>query len=161
MSYTKGDLVSMALEEIGIAEYEYDISQEQRQSAIRRLDAMMAEWDARGILLSFPISKEESSTPEDDSNIPDWAWDAVATNLAIRIAPSYGKAVAQETRINAKNAYNTLLAEFAKPKEAQFPSMPKGAGYKTTEFRWTAAPEDRQLKQVDEEFDPSGGPENG
>lgn len=161
MSYTKGELASMALEEIGIAEYEFDISPEQRQSVIRRLDAMIADWNTRGILLSYPISKEENSSPDDDSNIPDWSWEAVATNLAIRIAPSYGKQVSMETKVIAKNGYNTLVGDAAKPKEMQLPSMPKGAGYKTTEFRYTPQPEDQYLKDVDEEFDPSGGPENG
>lgn len=160
MSYTKGELVSMALEEIGIAEYEFDISPEQRQSAIRRLDSMIAEWNARGITLSFPISKIENSGPDDDSNVPDWAWEAILSNLAIRIAPSYGKQVSIETKATAKHAYTTLCGVFSKPVEMQFPSMPKGAGYKTTEFRFSPEPEPNVLKQVDESFDPSGGPVN-
>jgi len=90
MSYTKGELASIALEEIGIAEYEYDISPEQKQSVIRRLDMMMAEWNKRGILLSFPISKIQNSQSTDDTNIPDWAWEAVVLNLAIRIAHHMG-----------------------------------------------------------------------
>lgn len=158
MSYTKGEIAESALEEIGIAAYEYDISPEQRRSAIRRLDMMVAEWNARGITLSFPIAKIENSDPDDDSNVPDWAWDAIITNLAIRIAPSYGKQVSIETKASAKHAYTTLCGVFSKPKEMQFPSMPKGAGYKTTEFRFSPEPEDNVLKPVDETFDPSKGP---
>ena len=160
MSYTKGELASAALEEIGIAEYEYDISPEQRQSVIRRLGMMMAEWGGRNIRLSYPIAKIESSSPDDDSNIPDWAWEAVVTNLAIRIAPSYGKQVSPETKTVAKHAYTTLCGKFSQPMEMQLPSMPKGAGFKTTEYRYTPVPKDNQLKQVDESFDPSGGPTN-
>jgi len=159
MSYTKGELASIALEEIGIAEYEYDISPEQKQSVIRRLDMMMAEWNKRGILLSFPISKIQNSQSTDDTNIPDWAWEAVVLNLAIRIAPSYGKQVSMDTKVTAKNGYNTLLGEFSKPREMQFPSMPKGAGYKETERRFTPNPNDPYLKEIDEEVDLSGGPE--
>lgn len=158
MSYTKGELVSMALEEIGIAEYEFDISPEQRQSGIRRLDAMMAKWNAKGILLSYPISKEADSLPTDDSNIPDWAWEAVATNLAIAIAPSYGKQVSMGTMTNAKDGYATLCRVFASPKEMQYPTMPKGAGHKNRGWPWTDAPADQNLEAVDEGFDPSGGP---
>lgn len=158
MSYTKGELAESALEEIGISAYEYDISPEQRQSTIRRLDMMMAEWNAKRILLSFPIAKSDASESTDDSNIPDWAWEAVVTNLAIRIAPSYGKQVSIETKAIAKDALNTLHSIFSKPKEMQLPSMPKGAGYKDPTFRYTPVPEDPYLKQVDESVDLAGGP---
>lgn len=157
MSYTKGELADGALEEIGIADYEFDVTPEQRQSAIRRLDMMMAVWGGRGIRLSYPITKTPSPDPTQESNIPDWAGEAVITNLAVRIAPSYGKKVSAETKINAKYGYNTLCSIFSAPVEMQLPSMPKGAGYKTTEFRYTPVPEDKTLKQVDESFDPSGG----
>lgn len=158
MSYTKGELASSALEEIGIAEYEFDVSPEQIQSVIQKLDAMMAEWSIKGITLSFPISKIQNSSTTDDSNIPDWAWEAVITNLAIKIAPSYGKTVAVETKIAAKSTYNTLYMVFTQPREMQLPSMPKGAGYKTTEFRYTPNPENPYADTVDNEVDLSGGP---
>lgn len=158
MSYTKGELADAALEEIGIAEYNFDISPEQRQSVIRRLDMMMAEWDARDIHLSFPISKSTTPDPGEEANIPDWAGKAVVTNLAIEIAPSYGKVVPMETKVSAKHAYITLCGIFADPREMQLPSMPKGAGYKTTEFRFTSVPVKQYLEKVDEEFDPSKGP---
>jgi len=159
MSYTKGQLVGAALEEIGIAEYEFDISPEQRQSAIRRLDSMMAEWNGRNILLSFPIAKEENSSPDDDSNIPNWSWEAVITNLAIRLAPSYGKQVSQETRATAKHAYTTICGRSAVPKEMNFPLMPKGAGYKETEFRYIPEGRSKYLKNLDDRVDPSRGVE--
>lgn len=158
MSYTKGNLASAALEEIGIAEYEFDISPEQRQSVIRRLDMMMAEWGARFLRLSYPITTSVTPDPDQESNLPDWVGEAVISNLAIRIAPSYGKTVSPETRAVAKNAYTTMCGVFSKPKEMQFNSMPKGAGYKSTEFPYIANPEETTLKQVDESFDPSGGP---
>jgi hypothetical protein len=158
MSYTKGELASSTLEEIGIAEYEFDISVEQRQSVIRKLDSMMAEWGARGLHFSYPISKIQNSSPDDDSYLPDWAWEAVVSNLAMRIAPSYGKAISPETRQTAKHAYNTVCSMFSKPREMQFPSMPKGAGYKSTDFRFTPEPESTHLENVDEDVDISGGP---
>lgn len=160
MSYTKGELISMALEEIGIASYEFDISPEQQQSALRRLDAMIAEWNQRGILLGYPIAKQSEASVDEDSNIPDWAWTAVATNLGKQLAPSYGKQISPETRILAKKTYDTLLAHFAQPKEAQFNSMPKGAGYKTTEFRWIPEPTQEYLTDINNEFDPSIGVTN-
>ena len=67
MSYTKGELALAALEEIGIAEYEFDITPEMRQSIIRRMDMMMAEWNIRGITLSYPVTKSPTPDPDQDS----------------------------------------------------------------------------------------------
>jgi len=160
MSYTKGELALSALEEIGLAEYEYDITPEMRQSVIRRMDMMMAEWGARKIRLSYPITKDRAPNPDEESSIPDWAGEAVITNLAIRIAPSYGKQVSPETKAVARSSYTTLCGVFSKPLEMQLPSMPIGAGYKNTENRWSPEPEDPYVKQVDEEIDLTGEPTN-
>lgn len=157
MSYTKGQLVYAAFEEIGIASYEFDISPDQLSSAMRRLDSMMAEWASRGIMLSYPINKEEDITEDQDSNIPDWAWEAVITNLAIRLAPSYGKTPSPDTKNTARKAYSSMVGIFARPQEMQLNSMPKGAGYKATDTRFTDTPESKVLEPIDEEFDPSGG----
>ena len=161
MSYTKGELVFSALEEIGIASYEYDVSAEQVDSGVRRLDAMMAEWDAKGIKVSYPISQTDKSFTTDDSNVPDWAWEAIITNLALKMAPSYGKEPSMQTKISAKKSLNTLLGLFAGSRESQLESMPRGAGYKSvSERRWTPQPKETYLKQVDEDVDLSGGPED-
>jgi len=158
MSYTKGELVQAALEEIGIASYEFDISPEQIDSGVSRLDAMMGSWTGLGINLSFPIAKGKNSNSDTDSNIPDSAYEAVVTNLAIRMAPSYGKAVSLDTRDIARRSYNILLKIFAQPREVQLNKMPLGAGYKASETRFTYSPKEEYLKDVDDTVDLSGGP---
>jgi hypothetical protein len=85
----------------------------------------------------------------------------VVTNLAILIAPSYGKAVSPETKRAAKDGYNTLCIVFSQPTEMQLPSMPKGAGWKTVDYRFTPPPQDPYAESVNEEVDLSGGPEDG
>mgnify|MGYP000518919073 CR=1 FL=1 len=45
MSYTKRQFVIAAFEEIGLASYTFDITDDELSSACRRLDAMMAEWN--------------------------------------------------------------------------------------------------------------------
>jgi len=153
MSYTKGELVMSALNEIGIADYDFDIQPEQKESAMRRLDSMMAEWSAKGILLSYPLpGSANGSELTQDSNVPDTAIEAVITNLAIRIAPSYGKIVLQETKMTAKNSLNLLFSMFSMPKEMQLPSMPKGAGYKS-ECPYSEKPEDNKLTPVINDFE--------
>lgn len=162
MSYTKGQLVHEALEELGIADYDFDIIPAQEQSALRKLDALIMEWAGRGVLLGYPMSADPSDPdPDEDSNLPDIAYQAVITNLALRIAPGYGKAVNQSTAVTAKSSLNTLMAKYAKQVPLmQLPSMPKGAGYKSTDFRrWTDEPEQKILVSVDENIDPSRGVE--
>ena len=132
MGYTKRQFITGAFEEIGLADYVFDLSPEQLESALRRLDAMMMEWNAKGIRLGYPSpSSPQDSDLDTETNTPDSAWEAVITNLAVRIAPGYGKTVSPDTKMVAKEAYNTLLQRATFPLEQQLPStMPSGAGNK-------------------------------
>lgn len=155
MSYTKGAYVTAALNELGIADYEFDITPEELSSGVRRLDAMMAHWSDMNLKLSY----NSGGGPEDDSGVPSVADEAVIMNLAIRLAPSYGKQVAPTVMAMAKAALNTLLSFSAKPREQQFQVMPRGAGYKSIDNMFTNPPVEEYLKDVDESVDLSGGPD--
>jgi hypothetical protein len=132
MGYTKRQFVTAAFEEIGLADYVFDLSPEQLESALRRLDAMMAEWNAKGLRLAYPLpSSPQDSDLDNETFVPDSAWEAVITNLAVRIAPGYGKTVSPDTKMVAKDALNTLMQRATFPLEQQLPStMPSGAGNK-------------------------------
>lgn len=136
MGYTKRQFITGAFEEIGLADYVFDLQPEQLQSALRRLDSMMMEWNAQGIRLSYPIaSSPQDSDLDTETNAPDSAWEAIITNLAIRIAPGYGKTVSPDTKASAKGAYNILLQRATFPLEKQLPeTMPIGQGNKP--WRW-------------------------
>jgi hypothetical protein len=134
MSYTKRELVKAALTEIGLSSYAFDLSTDQLEQAVARLDSMMAEWNGRGLRLGYPIPSSPGSTDIDaDSGIPDSAWEGVITNLGLRLGPSYGKAVSAETKITARHALNTLMARAAMPAEMQLGPLPAGAGAKNNE----------------------------
>ena len=132
MGYTKRQFVTAALEEIGLASYVFDLQPEQLQSALRRLDALMADWNGKGIRLGYPLpSSPQDSDLDEESNVPDSANEAVILNLAIRLAPSYGKQVAIETKASAKQGYDVLLQRATVPPQQQLPgSLPSGAGNK-------------------------------
>ena len=132
MAYTKRQFVEAALTEIGLASYVFDIQPEQLEYARRRLDAMMADWNGKGLRLSYPIpaSPEQGSLAE-ETNVPDSANEAVILNLAVRLAPAYGKQIMPDTRLLAKTAYDTVLQRATAPIELQFPdTLPSGAGNK-------------------------------
>jgi hypothetical protein len=132
MSWTKRQFVEQAFEEIGYASYAYDLEPEQLESAMRRMDSMMATWNEKGIRLGYPIpSSPENSDLDEETNVPDSANEAIYTNLAIRVAPTIGKVASAETKATANTAYKVLLSRAAMPNEQQLPStLPAGAGNK-------------------------------
>ena len=136
MGYTKRQFVEAAFEEIGLANYTFDLQPEQLQSALRRLDSMVLEWNAQGVRLGYPApSSPQDSDLDEQTNVPDSAWEAIIANLAVRIAPGYGKTVSPDTKATAKNAYNVLLQRATFPLEKQLPeTMPIGQGNKP--WRW-------------------------
>ena len=132
MGYTKRQFIEAALEEIGIAAYTFDVQPEQYQGALRRLDGMMAEWNARGVRLGYPIPlSPQQSDLDEQTGVQDAANEAIITNLACRIAPSYGKQVMPNTMINARSSWNAIYGKSATPPQMQYPgTLPSGAGNK-------------------------------
>ena len=130
MSYTKRQIIEAAFEEIGLAAYTFDLTPAQMQSALRRMDSMVATWNSKGIRIAYPLPRNpDESSLDEETSIPDRAVEAIVSNLALRLAPSYGKAVAVEVKTSARQAYEILLARAAMPEEMQFPkTMPAGAG---------------------------------
>lgn len=132
MSWTKRDFILQAFNELGMSDYLFDISPEELNFAGVQLDAMIANWNQKGIRIGYPIASSPSSLDIDvDTNAPDVANEAIYKNLAMRIAPSYGKAVSNETKISASDAFSTLSSKYSYPVPMQFPStLPAGAGNK-------------------------------
>jgi len=132
MGYSKRQFIEAAFAEIGLASYAFDLQPEQLEAARQRLDAMMADWNGKGIRLGYPIpvSPQDGSIDE-QTNVPDSAYEAIICNLGVRLAPSYGKQVMNETKATAKQGYDTLMQRATAPLEQQFPNtMPSGAGNK-------------------------------
>lgn len=132
MGYSKRQFILAAVEEIGLAAYTFDLQPDQLESARRRLDAMIADWNGKGIRLGYPIpSSPQDGSIDEETNVPDSAYEAIICSLGIRLAPSYGKQVMPMTMATAKQGYDTLLQRATYPLEQQMPStMPSGAGNK-------------------------------
>lgn len=131
MGYSKRQFCTATFEEIGLAAYIFDLTPEQLESVMRRMDSMMAEWNGKGIRVGYPIpASPEDNDLDEPTTVPDSANEAIITNLAIRIAPSFGKQVSTDTKISAKSAYNVLLSRACLPNEMQLTVLPAGAGNK-------------------------------
>ncbi len=131
MGWSKLELVGSAFEQIGLAGYEFDLTGDEQNSALRVMDAMMAAWNRLGIRVGYALpSTPGASDINAQSGVTDDAFEAVYTNLAIRLAPVFGKTPSRETKQTAKAAYDVLAARAAAfPPQLQMPgTMPAGAG---------------------------------
>jgi hypothetical protein len=155
MSWTKQQFVDAAFDELGLSSFVADIDAIQSAAALKKLDAMLATWNAQGIRIGYPIpSTPENSNLADETNVPDAANEAIYQNLAVRLGPSYGKVVPTETKSAAKMAYTSLLSRFIQVVEFQLPGdMPAGAGLKRISEVFIDPPGDPLLNGPDSELE--------
>jgi hypothetical protein len=142
MGYTKRQFVEAAFEELGLASYVFDLTPDELQSAVRRLDAMVAQWYAKAIQIGYPLTNSPDNADLDtQTNVPLTANEAVILNLAMRIAPQYGKSPSPDTKTGAIAGYQTLLMQSANVLQQQYPSqMPAGAGNKDVDWPFLPVP---------------------
>ena len=133
MSWTKRQIAIESLLELGIASYEYDLSADEISSAVRRMDMLVASWGVMSRRIGYPLPESpELTDAAAETNIPDWAALALVSNLALSLAPQYGKNISIETRRTAQESLNGLYSYSAIPAGREtFPGMPLGAGNKT------------------------------
>jgi hypothetical protein len=141
--WTKRQIIEQAFEEIGLASYVFDITADQLQSALRRLDLMVASWQARNIQIGYPLpASPENSNIDEEIQTSLNNNEALVLNLAVRLAPAYGKSLSPDTKATAKLLYDQLLIEAAMPYEQQFVrTLPLGAGFKRTDQVFVNVPD--------------------
>lgn len=128
--WTKRQLIEEAFAELALAGYVFDLSPEEMQTGLRRMDVFMATWEARGVRVGYAFpSAPNTSSLDDASGLPDSAVETVYLHLAIRLAAGFGKQVSPDTRKAARDGYDALLWKAAQPIRQQFPNtLPIGAG---------------------------------
>lgn len=132
MGWTKRAIVEDAYAELALASYQFDLTPEEMQFGLRRLDLLMATLMAGGTVLPYSMSLSPTDGDLDqDSGLPLTAVEAVVINLAVRIAAGKGKALAQSTKQNAKSAMDALLVSLSHTDLRQQQlrsSTPRGSG---------------------------------
>ena len=136
MGWTKLQLVDQAFGELSLSDAQgFEVTADEKQRALRMLDAMLATWAAKGVCIGYAFPGDINSA----SGIIDSAAETVYLNLAARLAPGYGKQLSPMTLKNAREGYDTLLWAAAHPINQQLPNtQPLGAGNKP--WRRTARP---------------------
>lgn len=128
----KQDIISRALSEIGVANYIYDLSYDELNSCLNRLDTMVSEWGSRGIHVSYLLHEDMSdSSLTDEIEVPQSSFDAIAYNLAVKISGGlFGVDISPELSAKAKISYDSLRGRNSYPIEVvPDPSfVPSGQG---------------------------------
>ena len=129
---TKRDIITSALNEVGIASYDFDVRPEQIIAALGQLDRMVSAWSLQGINIPYI---QGSTDPDDLILSPDWAHEALTLNLAVRLGPSYGRGSSPDTKqaalaamygIRTRSAINNMPVV-----QMDNRSIPAGAGNRT------------------------------
>lgn len=134
MGWTKRQLIEQAFDELALASYSFDLSPEEMQSALKRMDGMVAVWSAAGVSLPYAfVGNPDEASLDTDSGLPLIANEAVYLGLAVRTAASKGKVLSPSTKAAARGAYEALVSYVAREQaqEQQLASgTPRGAGRK-------------------------------
>jgi hypothetical protein len=151
---TKRQVIDLSYSAIGMAGYTFDLQPEQIENARQMLDAMMAQWNAQGIRLGWPIpSSPISGDVDEETNLPDSALSAVYLNLGTVIAMTHGKQVAPQYLAMTRAAKDAMFVNAVKPMARQMPGgHPMGAGYKGIYGTFSRGPSE-QITLTDSDLD--------
>lgn len=108
MNDTKKQIILDAYANIGYSDYFYNEDAEQIDFALRILNRMLSDWESVGISIGYNFD----GNVQDSASVPDYALNAIISNLSMRLAGSVGKQVPQDDRQNAIDAYNNLKLKF-------------------------------------------------
>lgn len=124
MSITVSNLIKDALQEIGVIRSTQTISAEQLADGIRKLNRLMADWEADGIELGYyPQDSGTDTVPISDEN--EWP---VIVNLAAVLAGEYGAPLTQSTMSEAMRTKRRLEKNTVSIVEMDFDHLPYGMG---------------------------------
>jgi hypothetical protein len=127
---TKGDVVEMAFEEMALAGYEFDHGPDEIASALRKLDALMAESSMPAVGYNAPAGIGQSDVL-DASGLPDSCVQTISIMLGCRYSPAYGKTMSAQTRKDRNEGLNAMRTLVLTIPQAQLRAgTPVGSGNK-------------------------------
>lgn len=138
MGWTKQQFIDQAYNEVGLADYVFDLQPEDLQKALVKMDSMMARWSGKGIKVNYPLpgGDQDASSLDDVTGCPDAANSAIYLNLALALVSGLGKVPSREMKQDAKTALKDLSTFVSFIPSRQYRSKtPAGAGNKP--YRYT------------------------
>lgn len=139
---TKRQLVEQAFTECALNGWELDITADEKDVALTRLDMLMNNLLGRGINVSYAFPARFGGGDLNDAlGCPDTVIDALAILLAKRLCPSMGKTISAESRVALRDAEKALVsAGQTVPTMSYAPGTPQGSGNRPWATRYPFVP---------------------
>ena len=139
---TKRQLVEQAFTECSLNGWELDISADEKDVALTRLDMLMNSLAGRNLVLGYNFpTRFGGSDLNDMLGCPDTIIDALAIMLAKRLCPTMGKTTSAESKLALRDAEKALvMAGQTVPTMAYANGTPIGSGNKPWSTRYPFVP---------------------
>lgn len=113
---TARELIQSSFRLLGVIQSGESPTEAEEQDALFTMNAMLNSWIHKGVDLEY-IS---ISTLTDELHYPEDHYDAIRYNLAINMAPEYGKRVSDAVAARAADAFKFLQVHYSAPAEMEF-----------------------------------------
>ena len=131
---TKIELIDRAYSKLRISGITVNPNPTDINIALDEMECMLAEWELVNVGLGYNF--EDQPDPNTESGIVRGYENGVQTNLAVRLAPEFGKS-AGEVMIQASQSYSKLSSAVAKVKQTPYPNrQPVGGANTLRTNRW-------------------------
>lgn len=128
---TGTSVIERALTKLGIRAAESPVTASEIQDGLDQLNDMLSSWENSGLVLGFQPLENASDT----LRVPRHALAAIKANLAIFMAPEYGRVVSEALAAEASNTKNELRISLVDMGEVNYPNtLPLGSGNECTDF---------------------------
>lgn len=134
---TKVDRINSAYSQLRISGLTVQPSPEDMVTALDRLENMMAEWESRNVCLNYIFEAEPD--PNSLTGVDRAFYQAIDTNLAIRLVPDFNKDVSPVLFQQASQSYSNASARVASDnaRQVRYPHrMPRGSANTLRFNRW-------------------------
>lgn len=125
MATTAGDIIKRALRICRVADSNAALDENDAADALGTLNGMLAEWHEAEI--GLPDYSFDGLTSELASDAADR--DAIAYQLAVRLAPEYGESLPAEAAGVAEGAMSRLRLRYFQPGRSDFSELPSHCHY--------------------------------
>lgn len=132
----KGDVINDMFSRIGISGITSNPTNDERTRALLRLEAMMADFDINGIVVSYNF--EDAPDLGSPTGVDDTLFDMMSSNLAIRMLSYYGMTPRMDLQNIADSTLSNASALTAIIGQVQYPNrQPRGHGSTLRFNRWS------------------------
>ena len=133
----KVDLINDAYSMLRISGMTVDPTPQDLELALMRMESMMDEWLSRNVDIGYFF--EDKPDPNTESGVIRAYWNAIASNLALRLTPDFNKQLHPILLGQARQAYSSMSGRVARERidQIEYPRrQPRGSGSTRWFSRW-------------------------